>query len=319
MNISKIVASLTDQTAPGSKAELRDGSNVGMDGGIHNHSFDLSTRDAINLMNQRKAEGKPVTGDDMKAVIKNLADSGQITREEWMDLREYVTANYDSLSPEAKAAYDKLDTALQAGGNQVGWFDGKFDGKTRNDAVVKGTQLKTLLEDIDGKPKGKDSVDKPETTGHGTGGTGGAGTGGSGGVKEPSSGPASGSSGTSKAGGPGAGAGWGEIIAYLMQLIDAKEKELKNDAMNLAGQIDGVNKKTNEANSEAAKGGGGAEGAGGAGGAGGGGQVAADKSLNAQLAEVQDNMKKLDQLTEMLTNLLNSTHQTTSKVIGNLR
>jgi hypothetical protein len=303
-----------DHVAPGSKTEIRDNSNVGMDGGIENHSFDLSTRDAINLMNQRKAEGKPVTGDDMKAVIKNLADSGQITREEWMDLREYVTKNYDSLSPEAKATFDKLDTALQTAGNQVGWKDGLMDGGTRFDAVVKGPELKTLLDSIDGKTTSKpaDTVDQGAQNTHGTGGGGG-----NGGVKEPSTAPASGAQ-----GGVSSASGWGAIIAHLMSLIDAKEKELKEKAIGLSNQIDGITNDTNKANADAGKtaapgatngGGGGTQAAGG------GGQTAATKSLNTELADVQDNMQKLKELTEMLTNLLKQTHETTSSVISNLR
>jgi hypothetical protein len=318
-----------DHVAQGSNTEIRDNSNVGMDGGIENHSFDLSTRDAINLMNQRKAEGKPITGDDMKAVIKNLADSGQITREEWMDLREYVTKNYDSLSPEAKATFDKLDTALQNSGNQVGWKDGLMDGGTRFDAVIKGPELKTLLDSIDGKTptKPKDSVDHGQTTQGSSNGGSSSGTSsssGNGGVKPPESGHTSGTSGASgggHVGGPGAGASWGEIIAYLMQLIDAKEKDLKQAAMQTANDIDGLGKSETQDMKKA-------EGEGTAPAPTGSGQTNAKptdaagegkESLNAKLANIQDQMKKLDQLTEMMTNLLNSTHQTTSKVIGNIR
>jgi hypothetical protein len=306
-----------DKTAPGSKEEIRDGNNVGMeDGKIENHSYDLSARDAINLMQQRKAEGKPVTGDDMKDIFKALADSGQITREEWMDLREYVTANYNNLSPEAKAAFDKFDTAIQDKGNKVGWFDGKKDGATRADAVFKGADLKAFLDGLDAPAKKDDGV-HPQTGGGG-GGVGGANGGGGGtNVKPPENHAPSGSDGPSKApGAPGPNASWSEIIFYIMGLLNEKTKALKEKATALGKEL-GASKQKDAA---AAKGetGGTTSTEGGAGAKSADGTGTTD-DINTELLKVQDEVKKLDQMTEMLTNLLSSTHQTTSKIVGNIR
>jgi hypothetical protein len=346
---------LEDKTAAGSNSEIRDNKNVGMeDGHVENHSFDLSTRDSLNLMNQRKAEGKQVTGKDMDAVIKNAADSGQITREEWMDLREWVTANYDSLSPEAKAKFDKLDTAIQTAGQPVGWFDGKHDGKTRNDAVIKGPELKTLIDDIGGKGHGKaDSVDHGGGSvdhGHHHHHAQGAHHG-NGGVKHPSQ--TEGGGGTQSAHGTGgsegakgakglgisAGDSWEVIMAKIMEMIDKKEAVLKQRATEVAGRMDKETKRANEANGGTSEGtdvettkanepnsGGGTERSGGTdsttrteGGAKAGGpQEAETKSMNTELTEIQAEMDKLKQLTQLVTNLLKGNAETTMSVVRNV-
>ncbi len=272
--------------------ELRTGGSFR--GPIENHSYDVTTQDSLNLLNSRKDSGTKVSADDMDQVIRNAGDLGQVTREEYMDLREWVTKNWESLSPEAKEKWHKMDAAMQKGGGAPDWHDGIVSaalGKSRHDVISSGGDLEALLKETSG---GKDGVGAPAAGGS-TSGAGGAEAGSNtSGVEPPannaSSGASTGASGTASASSEGIGDSWEAILAYIMDKISKKEGALKAKAKGLADQIDADNKA--------------------------GGKNAS--SLNNQLLEVQAEMQKLTQMIEMVTKMSKQLHDNQMSITRNI-
>lgn len=288
--------------------EGRDNSLEGIKDGIHNHSYDLSTRDAIRMMNAdaKDKDGK-ISGETMGKAIGKLADGGQISREEYADMREYVLKNWDNLSDDAKKLWDKLDTAYQkASKGDVGFGDAKNDGKLRSDAVLKGKELEGLLGDVKADPASKpkrsifealqDAVDavknEKDTKSEGTGGPSPkspeeARTGGTGGTKSSTkAGGADGAEGI----GDVSGMSWEAIFQMILAKMAKKETELKGLAKATAEKIDGAQ----------------ADGKG-------------TESLSQDLANIQGMLQKIKQMTEMVTNMSKTLHDTASAPIANLR
>jgi hypothetical protein len=273
--------------APPSYNEGRDTSLEGIDKGIENHSFDLSTRDAINTLNADKNDGDgKISGKTFASALDKLADGGQISREEYADMREYVLKNYANLSDDAKKLWDKFDTAYQkASGGDVGFGDQANDGKLRSDGVLSGDALKSLLKDVHTDPasgytppKQFDGIDKdgPYNTGthktpswldapvsrdHETSGSKGAsgsessrGSSGSSeaGGSESSSGSSSAKGAHGAEGGSFEGMSWEMIFALIMDKIDNAEKMAKGKAKELANKMD-ANTQAIQSHGEATK------------------------------------------------------------------
>jgi hypothetical protein len=325
--------------APPSFNEGHDTSLEGMDKGIENHSFDLSTRDAINTLNADKNDGDgQISGKTFASALDKLTDGGQISREEYADMREYVLKNYANMSDDAKKLWDKFDTAYQkASGGDVGFGDKANDGKLRSDAVLSGETLKSLMKDIHTDRasgyKPPHEADGCETKGpHRGGGQDDAGghVHHSNGTHQPRaprseneghasrSGGAGGASEAREAGAVSSGDSWEVIFAKLMANIDHKESALKARAEKLSNKMD---RDTDDGKAGGAGGSGGAEGGGSAEGAeGGGGAEGASsaKSDQTELAMIQSDMQKLQQMTQMLTSLIKVTGEISMSVARNV-
>ncbi len=200
-----------------------------------NHSYDVSTQATLKKFDKLAKDGKQIGGKDMDEAIANAADGGQITREEYMDLREWVEKNYDKLSPEARAKWDALDKKVQASSGEPTW-------NNRHEVVLSGKEVDELLAGIKG--------DKKEATGT-TGTSSATSASDSGSVSDPQPPSEADAPSTSVKSSSGAvpnysGMSWDAILEDIMMRIGNKEKAAKKQIESVAKKIDGKGGKETE-------------------------------------------------------------------------
>jgi hypothetical protein len=286
---------------------------------------DASVDAAIAKLDGSKADG--VSKEELLELLKSGGDYGQLTEREYNAIRQWVEKNSSRLSPEAKEAFGKFDAAVQqAGGNPNGLkadvlglpfgLGNVFGPSAKDKALLEGNKLENLFKSIEGK----DSIDKcppgqhpghtvpppPSSSSSPPSGQGG-------GVQ--GSGGAQGSGGVSG----GSGMSWEAIFANIMASLDKLEKSLKERAMGLSAKIDKSEKAGKEFDTamkewegkdpatrgEAPK--------------------AADfgdsgtEVSRTELANIQGDVQKINQMFTMLTNLMQTVHDTKKSAINNLR
>jgi predicted heme/steroid binding protein len=241
---------------------------------ISSHSYDRSVQDTLNEFNGIKNGGGLVSGQALDKALSGLADYGQVTREEYMDLREWVGKNWDNLSAEAKAKWTAFDGAVQDASGAPTWDN-------RAEIAISGSSL-------------TDAVRTAQAAG-GESDNGSDGIHVEGGNKRmptPADVPAPQTDASSEtsavAGGDWANMSWEAIFMMIMEKIGEKEKELK-------GKAGAIAEKVTKAGGE-------------------GKDATADKDL----MEVNGLLKKLEQMTTMVSNLQKTTHDTSMSIIRSM-
>jgi hypothetical protein len=116
--------------------------NPGMDfGPFSTPRTDASVDKAIDKIEGRYGHlgewDREISGRDMLNVFRAARDYGQITQQEWNQIKDWVSKNYDRLSPEAEAMFSEMDAHIQRNGQ------GQLHGP--HDPVIDGRQLAAMM------------------------------------------------------------------------------------------------------------------------------------------------------------------------------
>jgi hypothetical protein len=85
-------------------------------------------------------DGPKLDQNDILNLARSANDYGQITAQEWDQIKGFVQENSNRLTPEARQAFETLDIAVQnVGANKQPGFD------PINGVVIKGDQLKAVM------------------------------------------------------------------------------------------------------------------------------------------------------------------------------
>lgn len=235
----------------------------------------------LQLLNATKGQG--ISGDAMDGLLSDAMDYDQVTEREYSAMKQWVGANFASLSPEAKAKWAKFDAAMQeAGGKGTA-----IKHHSSDEAVILSGQklldLKAAISEIGKKPTAdaarppaadgcdlaRPEADRPPQPR----------------CADPAPPPA-----TLDRPEVTAGSSWGSIFAMILDILMGKEKDLK-DAMKEKG--DELKKlKAGGGDFEVAKG---------------------------DLVNMQNTLQQINQMFTMVTNMMSAVHETNKAGIQNLR
>ena len=254
------------------------------------HWTDASVDDALRQLEGSKKDG--VSEQEMRDLLEKGRDYGQITEREYSQIRRWVQANYNSLSPEARKIFEKFDAAMQAAGG-AGTAH-KHHG-TGDKVVLEGAKLDQLMNDIEGV--GKHSAPPPPAH------------------NPPSPPPPQPAPPPTATGGSSQGTkldSWSAIMLALIEMLEKKDQQVKAQANEVlskgggnapksaeGGQANGTNETGGAKNAEGTDAEGGPE--------------------KGDLMRLDQAMKDLNTMFQLVTNIMQAHHDTLKGGINNLR
>jgi hypothetical protein len=218
-----------------------------------------------------------MSGEEMSELLDEAGDYGQVTEREYSAMKRWVDANFVKLSPEARKLWEKFDASMQDAG---GIGTAEKHHSTNEVVVTSGPELQSLLKDISAMAQPpaalpSDHVQPPTTQAPAELP-----------VPEPPPPPPEPAV-PADIKGP-RGNSWGAIFAYIMQILDDKEKGLKDKITEKAKEMKGKE--------------------------GGDFQI-----LQTDLLALQDELKSINQMFSLVTNMMTALHDTIMKGVNNVR
>ena len=144
-------------------------SDISVDSGLEEANRRINyVRDPVNA-----ARGAKFNDEDFLKLVRTAGDYGQVTAQEWDQIKDFMIANHRQFSPEAMKMFETLDIAVQdIGASGAANFD------PINGVVIGGDALNTVMGTL-----GQIAAETPnrDTGGWRGGVPSGAGTGGGGG------------------------------------------------------------------------------------------------------------------------------------------
>jgi hypothetical protein len=268
----------------------------GSSGGTYFAAADRSIKTAMAETNAQDG----ISAKELGGLYDSMADGDGMSLKEAREFLAYGNANYAKMDPEARKMFDKISNEINkaCAENPSVLTDGRHTHMREGieQIVLSSDQMATLRTDInkignfDPAAAGTDGTDEtPPVETKPTSGSGPT-------VSSPPAEPEHGPSGPSGAGGGEkidfGGGSWEEIFAKILQMIDKKEAALKEKAKGVTQKISDETNRANTANAEGGK------------------QEANVSSLNTDLAEITGELKKIEQLVTMVTNLQKTNHET---------